>query len=255
VLCNRSIKFGLLLAEALKDAPDGLLATGHYADKVRAGGRWFLREPADRGKSQIYFLAMIDPAALGSVVFPLAGLTVDQVHARTAGLPLANADESQDVCFLQSEDLSTFLGRYLPNSFRAGDFLDTGGETIGRHGGVVHFTVGQRRGTGHASGRRMYVVGRNLDANTVTLGDEKDLLSGSLTAHAPLYWRRLKVGEKLTVKVRYELHGHEAEVLEASAARIRAGLKTPVRAVTPGQYAVFYEGDLIVAAGEITGEK
>jgi tRNA-specific 2-thiouridylase len=255
VLCNRRIKFGLLLAEALRETDGGLLATGHYADKVRLRGRWFLREPADRGKSQIYFLAMIEPAALESVVFPLAGLTVGQVRARAAGVPLANVDESQDVCFLQGEDLSSFLGRHLPGGSRPGDILDTAGETIGRHGGIVHFTVGQRRGTGHASGRRMYVVGRSPDANTVTLGDEKDLLSGSLTAVAPVYWRPLKAGERLAVKVRYERHGHEAGIVEASATRIRAAFVRPVRAVTPGQLAVFYDGDLIVAAGEIAGDK
>ena len=251
VLCNRRIKFGLLLEQAVTGAEGGLLATGHYADKACFGGHWLLREPADRGKSQIYFLAMIDPAALAKVLFPLAGLSVKQVRAKVAGLPLANTEESQDACFLQGEDLAGFLGRHLPSAFGAGDFLDMDGKKVGRHDGAVRFTLGQRRGTGHAAGRRLYVARRDLDANTVTLGEEGDLPSGSVAVDAPVYWRPLRVGEILAVKVRSQRNGDDAEVVEASATRIRAAFARPVRAVTPGQFAVFYDNDLIVAAGEI----
>jgi tRNA-specific 2-thiouridylase len=251
VQCNRCLKFGLLLDEMKKNAPDGLFATGHYADKARAGERWFLREPLDRVKSQVYFLAAIDPAALARALFPLAGMTAAQVRRRVAGLPLANVRESQDVCFLQGEDLAGFLARHVPNGFQAGDFLDIGGQTIGRHDGALHFTVGQRRGTGHAAGRRLYVVSRDLAGNTVTLGDEIDLFSDSLTAANPIFWRPLHAGEELSVKVRYQLRGHAAVISEAGATGIRALFKEPVRAVTPGQLAVFYDGDFVVAAGEI----
>jgi tRNA-specific 2-thiouridylase len=253
VECNRHVKFGLLL-QALKEArPADFLATGHYAAKVRVDDGWLLTEPAERRKSQIYFLAMIDPGALERVVFPLAGLTVAQVRRKVAGLPLANASESQDACFLQGEDLAAFLQRRLPDALRPGDLLDRAGQKIGRHNGALHFTLGQRRGTGHAAGRRLYVVGRDLAANTVTLGNEADLLAGSLAAGSPVFWRPLMVGEKLAVKVRYEQRGHEAVITEAAAGRIGAAFSEPVRAVTPGQYAVFYDGDRIVAAGEIQG--
>ncbi|MCX6554714.1 MAG: tRNA 2-thiouridine(34) synthase MnmA [Candidatus Aminicenantes bacterium] len=268
VVCNRQVKFGLLLAEAEKNSHGGLFASGHYADKVclegpegprggpfrspTRGGRWFLKEPIDRRKSQIYFLAMIEPTVLEKVIFPIAALTISQVRAKVAGLPLANPDESQDVCFLQGENLGAYLSRHLPESFKAGDIVDRCGNRIGRHQGAIHFTVGQRRGTGHASDRRLYVVGRDLAANTVMLGDEKDLLSRSLTVKTPVFWRPLEVGEKVTVKVRYQLHGHEARISEASPALIRAVFKEPVRAVTPGQFAVFYDNDIIVAAGEIS---
>jgi tRNA-specific 2-thiouridylase len=251
VQCNRHLKFGLLLDEMKKSAPNGLFATGHYADKVRVGGRWFLREPLDRVKSQVYFLAAIDPVVLERALFPLAGMIVDQVRRRVTGLPLANARESQDVCFLQGENLAGFLARHIPGGSHPGDFLDTGGETIGRHDGALHFTVGQRRGTGHAAGRRLYVVNRDLAGNTVTLGDGQDLLSSSLAVTGPVFWRPLRAGEKLTVKVRYQLRGHEAEIREVGGERIRAGFAKPVRAVTPGQLAVFYDGDIVVAAGEI----
>jgi len=251
VQCNRHVKFGLLLAGMRRSSPEGFFATGHYADKVLSGGRWFLREPLDRGKSQIYFLAMIEPAALDRILFPLAGMTVAQVRGKVAGLPLANMKESQDVCFLQGGDLAAFLARHAPDGFAAGDFLDPAGNRIGRHNGALHFTVGQRRGTGHASDRRLYVVGRDLAANTVTLGDESRLYAGSLTAKDPVFWRPLRVGEELSVKVRYQLRGHAAVIRDIGGNRIRAVFKEPVRAVTPGQLAVFYDGDIIVAAGEI----
>jgi len=251
VLCNRHVKFGLLLAAAEKSSPGGLFASGHYADKICQDNRWFLREPADRRKSQIYFLAMIEPSVLEKVLFPVAGLTVDQVRARVAGLPLANMAESQDVCFLQEQSLVSYLSSRIPECFIAGDILDVDGRIVGRHGGAAHFTTGQRRGTRFASDRKLYVVSRDLAANTVTLGDEKDLMSDSLDVGRPVFWRPLHPGETLSVKVRYQIHGHEAEIVELSATRIRAVFKKPARAVTPGQLAVFYDGDIIVAAGEI----
>jgi len=253
VLCNRHIKFGLLLSELNKSDPNSQFASGHYAAKNFRDGRWFLCEPVDRRKSQIYFLAMIEPAALEKIIFPIAALTISQVRAKVAGLPLANLEESQDVCFLQNETLASYLSRHIPESFADGDIIDIDGKKIGRHHGVIHFTVGQRRGTRHASDRRLYVVGRDMAANTVTLGDEQDLLSGSLTVANPVFWRPLQAGEKLQVKTRYQLHGQEAEIAEVSAARVRAVFKKPVRAVTPGQFGVFYDGDIIVAAGEIVG--
>jgi len=251
VRCNRDIKFGLLLAALEKNSPRALLATGHYAARACVDGRWFLSEPADRRKSQIYFLAMVAPSALERVLFPIAGLNVTEVRARVAGLPLANLKESQDICFLHGEDLAAYLSRHAPDGFTAGDFMDTAGRRIGRHHGALHFTVGQRRGTGHASDRRQYVVARDMAANTVTLGGEGDLLSTSLAAADPVYWRPLQAGEELAVKVRYGLRAHAATIVAAGAGRIQAVFKEPVRAVTPGQLAVFYEGDRIVAAGEI----
>lgn len=253
VACNRHVKFGLLLAAAGKEAPGALFATGHYADKALVDGRWLLKEPAERSKSQVYFLAAIDPETLSRVVFPLAGMPVAQVRRKVAGLPLAGAGESQDACFLQGESLDSFLQRCIPNGRRPGDLLDTAGAVIGRHDGALRFTVGQRRGTRHAGGRRLYVVRRDLDAGTVTLGEEKDLLSSSLTAASPIYWRALRAGETLQVKVRYEARGHEAEVREATAERFRVVFREPVRAITPGQLAVAYDGDLVIAAAEIVG--
>ena len=135
---------------------------------------------------------MIEPAVLEKVLFPIAAHTVDQIRARVAGLPLANMAESQDVCFLQEQSLVSYLSSRIPECFVAGDILDVGGRVIGRHGGAAHFTTGQRRGTRSASDRKRYVVSRDLAANTVTLGDEKNLLSASLAVGRPVFWRPLR---------------------------------------------------------------
>jgi tRNA-uridine 2-sulfurtransferase len=251
VACNRHVKFGLLLETVLAEEPAGYLATGHYADRTCRGGRWFLKEPRDLRKSQIYFLAWMNPEALKRVLFPLAGCAVEEVRRLVSGLPLANPKESQDICFLEAGGLGDFLKDRLPQGFRPGNILDKDGKVIGRHEGVLHFTKGQRRGTRFASDRRLYVIATDVQANTVTVGEEELLWSGSVTARDPVYWRRVRKGETLNVKVRYQTPGEEAKIEECSATLIRAVFKKPVRAVTPGQLAVFYNCDRIVASGII----
>ena len=184
-------------------------------------------------------------------MFPLAGCTIEEVRRLVSGMPLANPKESQDVCFLEAGGLGDFLKRRLPQGFRPGNILDTDGRVIGRHEGVLHFTEGQRRGTRFASDRRLYVIGTDIAANTVTLGDEKFLMSGSVTAARPVYWRKIRKRETLNVKVRYQTTGEAAVVEECTETSIRAVFKKPVRAVTSGQLAVFYDDDRIVASGII----
>lgn len=251
VVCNRHVKFGLLLETVLAEEPAGYLATGHYADRTCRGGRWFLKEPRDLRKSQIYFLAWMNPEALKRVLFPLAGCTVEEVRRLVSGLSLANPQESQDVCFLETAGLGDFLRGRLPGAFRPGNILDTQGRVIGAHEGVLHFTVGQRRGTRFASDRRLYVIATDVQANTVTVGEEKFLWSGSVTALDPVYWRKVRKRETLNVKVRYQTSGEEAVIVECSETSIRAVFQKPVRAVTSGQLAVFYDRDRIVASGII----
>ena len=255
VVCNRHVKFGLLLRTVLAEEPAGYLATGHYADRTCRGGRWFLKEPRDRRKSQIYFLAWMNPEALKRVLFPLAGCTVEEVRRLVTGLPLANPKESQDVCFLEAVGLGDFLRERIAGAFRPGDILDPQGRVIGAHEGVLQFTVGQRRGTRFASDRRLYVIGTDIRANTVTLGDERFLRSERVTAVRPVYWRKMRKGETLNVKVRYQTPGEEAVVEECTETTIRAVFKKPVRAVTSGQLAVFYDDDRIVASGIIIRQK
>ena len=145
----------------------------------------------------------------------------------------------------------SFLRGHLPRLFESGDILDTSGRVIGRHDGVVSFTIGQRRGTRFSSDRKLYVVSKDVAANTITLGEDSDLLSDRVVVEHPVWWREVGRGEIFRAKVRYLSHGSEIEIVEAGAGRLVGRFENPVRAVTPGQVAVFYDGDTIVAAGFI----
>ena len=170
-VCNNEIKFNLLMQEALLKEQADFYATGHYAKKITANGHPFLTEPEDREKSQIYFLAMIGNKALQQVIFPLSDLTIDEVRKKVEGLPLANREESQDVCFLDNDKLMNFLQNHLPyHYFKPGNILDVYGHKIGRHKGSVYFTIGQRRGIRFSSDRKLYVIKKDVRHNTIPLG-------------------------------------------------------------------------------------
>lgn len=251
-VCNLEIKFNLLMNEALYAREADWYATGHYADKKCINGHCFLVEPQDKTKSQIYFMSLIGPEALKKTLFPISKLTIDEVRERVKDLPLANKDESQDVCFLGNQKLIDYLKENLPKAyFRPGDILDVDGNKIGRHRGAVYFTIGQRRGTGFSSDRKLYVVKKDVQANTITLGDDHHLYSESVTVTQPVYWRPLKEGEKLMGKFRYMSRFYNVVIRKTTDSIIKADFPEPVLSLTPGQIAAFYDNDMIVAAGFI----
>ncbi|MCP4147466.1 MAG: tRNA 2-thiouridine(34) synthase MnmA [bacterium] len=252
VLCNNEIKFHLLMKEALQNLKADFYATGHYAAKTEIDGKFFLTEPEDRNKSQIYFLSMIGNKALERVHFPIAGISIERVRELVKDLPLANKDESQDVCFMQNLKLIEFLKGHLPPQFfQKGAILDVKGKKIGTHKGSVYFTIGQRRGTGFASDRKLYVVRKDVKQNTITLGDEEHLYSREAVILQPFYWREIRVGETFKGKFRYMSSFYDVEITEVTTDYIRCRFKEPVKAITPGQVSAFYENDIIVAAGFI----
>jgi tRNA-specific 2-thiouridylase len=252
VVCNIEIKFDLLMNQALLGQKADYFATGHYAKKIEIDGRFFLTEPEDRNKSQIYFLSMIGGRALEKVLFPIAGIPLEKVRETVKELPLANKEESQDVCFLQNGRLMDFLRMRLPSSyFKEGDILDVEGNKIGRHKGVVYFTIGQRRGTNFASDRKLYVIKKDVQTNTITLGDEEHLYSPGVTVIKPVFWRPVKVGEVFKAKFRYMSPFYKAVITDISEDGLMAEFEKPVKSITPGQVAAFYDNDIIVAAGFI----
>ncbi|UCH93709.1 MAG: tRNA 2-thiouridine(34) synthase MnmA [Candidatus Aminicenantes bacterium] len=252
VVCNNEIKFNLLMKEALQEEEADFYATGHYANKIRVNGDFFLTEPKDIEKSQIYFLSMIGKEVLKRVIFPLSGLTVDEVKAAVTGLPLANREESQDVCFIGNKKLMHFLKQHLPRRyFKPGNILDVYGNPIGRHRGAVYFTIGQRRGIRFSSDRKLYVVKKDVRNNTITLGEEKYLYTRSARIIRPVFWRDIKVGEILKAKFRYQSPFYKAIINEVSRDFIIALFPGPAKSITPGQIAAFYHNDIIVSAGYI----
>lgn len=254
VVCNNTVKFDLLMNYAIDQVKSDFYATGHYADKVQIDGRFFLKEPLDWSKSQIYFLSMIGSRGLEKTIFPLAQLTLLQVRRRVSELPLANRQESQEACFLEGKCLIDYLREQIPGSFMEGDILDTAGKKIGTHRGAIHFTIGQRRGIEFSSTQRLYVVRKDMKNNTITLGLNRHLYSKRLVVKTPVFWRPLQPGEKVNVKVRYVCTFFEAVIESVAEDHIQARFTEPVRAVTPGQIAAFYDGDIIVAGGVIREE-
>jgi tRNA-uridine 2-sulfurtransferase len=252
-VCNIEIKFNLLMQDALRQDQADFYATGHYARIKKVNGLSYLAEPEDKTKSQIYFLSMIGREALQQVLFPIYGLTIDDVRKTVNGLPLANKAESQDVCFLQNDKLIDFLQNHLPgNYFKPGDILDTDGNKIGRHRGAVYFTIGQRRGTGFSSDRKLYVVRKNVRKNTITLGDEEFLYSSTFTVKHPVYWKPIKKGDFYNAKIRYMTPFSEVEIIDVGEKYIKARFSKPEKSVTPGQIGAFYDNDIIAAAGYIS---
>jgi len=251
VTCNVSLKFGWLWNLAFAKFQADMFATGHYADRIERAGDMFLREPQDRDKSQIYFLSMIGVEKLRKTIFPLSTRSLDQVRDMVRDLPLAHKEESQDVCFLSGQSLNEYLNREIPGMIRKGDIVDVQGKRIGSHDGIMHFTIGQRRGTRFSSDRKLYVIGKDVKNNTIILGEDKDLFSDEIRVRLPVYWRPLRPGEVLRAKIRYMSRLHEIEILETDQGHIRGKFTCPVRAVAPGQICVFYQEDIIVAAGVI----
>jgi tRNA-specific 2-thiouridylase len=251
VICNRFIKFGLFLDQLLAANHDVSFATGHYADICRIGNDYFLVEPKDLRKSQIYFLAMINRQIMPRLIFPLADYKVEDVRLMVKGYPLVNRIESQDFCFIEKQALADYLKDHLAEKFIPGDICNIKGEKIGSHQGVLNYTIGQRRGFGLAFDRKLYVISKDISKNCITLGDYSDLSALNLTVSQTVFWRTIFPGEELRVKVRYQTRAALIRITEVTTDAIHAVPLEPIQAVTPGQTAVFYQQNMIVAAGII----
>jgi tRNA-specific 2-thiouridylase len=260
-LCNNHLKFAQLLDTARQIGAERI-ATGHYArndyDPVR--DRWILKRPADAGKDQTYFLFGLTQQQLSRSLFPLGGYRKPDVRviAEQQGLALANKPDSQEICFIPGGDYKQFLDAYLADRGEAmpdtsGDMVTTTGEVVGHHEGIHNFTVGQRKGLGMATGSPLYVIGINGADRKVVVGSSDELTSKTLRANR-LNWisiPHLEGTMRLQVKIR---HRHEAAwaSLEMSADDVvTATFDQPQRAVTPGQAAVFYDGDEVAGGGWI----
>lgn len=252
VICNQTIKFGALLEHALQQGADKI-ATGHYAHIREADGAFTLHK-AKSPKDQSYFLHRLNQRQLAHTVFPLAHLQKEEIRAMAlqAGLPAAKKQDSQEICFVPQDDYMRYL---LGRGVRPvpGDFLDAAGKRIGEHRGLAYYTIGQRKGLG-AFGRPMYVTGLDAANNTVTLGEEGAQYAAGLYAE-DLCWisgTAPTLPATLQVKIRYRAKGEPATLHAAENGRLRVQFEQPVRSVTPGQFAVFYQGDQVLGGGRIT---
>ena len=256
IRCNQTLKFGAMLDAAL--ALDcSHVATGHYA-RIRRDpetGRYLLCKAEDRAKDQTYFLYGLNQHQLSHTLFPLGNLTKERVRAiaQEQGFLNARKRDSQDICFVPDGDYVAFLERHTGKRYAPGSYLDQTGKVVGTHRGAVAYTLGQRKGLGVALGEPMYVCGKDMDANTVTLGRNADLYSSGLIAENMnwLPFPELTAPLAVTAKIRHSQYEQPAMVYPMENGSVRVVFGTPQRAVTPGQAVVLYDGDMVVGGGTI----
>jgi len=264
-LCNNHLKFDQLLKTARSIGAERI-ATGHYAaneyDATRDGGRgrWILKRPADLAKDQTYFLFGLTQEQLAHTVFPLGCMTKPEVRAtaRRHSLQLADKPDSQEICFIPGGDYKRFLAAYLEEQGEtapqtAGQLVAANGEILGRHEGVFHFTVGQRKGLGVASPTALYVLNIDPASHKVTIGADAELATRTLRARQMNWIAIAGLAAPMRVKAKIR-HRHEpawATIEPAGAEEAIAVFDEAQRAVTPGQAAVFYDGDEVVGGGWI----
>ncbi|MDR1862483.1 MAG: tRNA 2-thiouridine(34) synthase MnmA [Treponema sp.] len=255
--CNRYVKFDRLLFRA-RQLDFDLLVTGHYAriEKERGSGRFLLKKSADTKKDQSYVLYCLSQEQLASTRFPLGDLTKVRVREIAADLGFINAKkrDSQDICFVPAGDYGAFMEKYRGRKYPEGNIVDPEGRILGRHRGVVRYTLGQRRGLGVAVNEAVYVAAKNMADNTVTLGPESSLYTRTLTANRInlIACRSLDKPLRVTVKTRYLQRENPAAAVQIGPDELRIVFDEGQRAVTPGQAAVLYDGDIVVGGGTIT---
>jgi tRNA-specific 2-thiouridylase len=270
-LCNNFLKFDEFLVMARQIGAEKI-ATGHYArvSYAEGSGRWLLLRPVDRAKDQTYFLFGLTQEQLSRTLFPLGGMTKAEVRevARQHGLASAEKPESQEICFVPGGDYKRFIEAYLEEQGEAlpdssGELVLTTGEIMGEHRGIHNFTVGQRKGLGVATGSPLYVIqikpardqasDPSTPANQVVLGPNELLYSQTLRAR-DLNWisiPSLTAPLRVSVKIRHRHEPAMALLENAVPGEVTATFDEPQRAITPGQAAVFYDGEVVVGGGWI----
>ncbi len=255
VQCNRYLKFGRFLEEARVLGCD-CIVTGHYAQiRQLENGRWCLQKAVDGPKDQTYFLYTMTQEQLRCTRFPLGELTKAQVReiAENQGFITAKKKDSQDICFIPDGDYLAFLEKFTGEKSVPGDFLDENGKKIGTHRGAAGYTLGQRKGLGLAMGAPVYVCGKDMEKNTVTVGPEELLFRRELVA-GDVNWMALEALHaplRCAAKARSRMTEQSATVYPMEDGRIRVEFDQPQRAITPGQAVVLYDGDTVLGGGTI----
>lgn len=256
--CNRFLKFGELFRKA-RELGCEYLVTGHYArieyDEKR--GRWLLKKSVSEAKDQSYVLYFLSQEQLAHIKLPLgefADKSAVRELAERNGLITAKKGDSQDICFVPDGDYAGFIERFGGKSYPEGDFLDIYGNVLGKHRGLIHYTIGQRKGLGIAYSEPLYVCGKSVPNNAVILGTERELYRCELTA-CDFNWISLEgpPEKPISVGVRTRYHAKEAraEVSANADGTVTVRFEQPQRAIAAGQAVVIYDGDIVVGGGRI----
>jgi tRNA-specific 2-thiouridylase len=252
--CNRTIRWKHLLHDALSLGATHL-ATGHYARVERRRGEWVLLQGVDPAKDQSYVLSVLGQTEMAHAVFPLGEYSKPEVRevARQRRLPVAERPESQDLCFLAGDDYRDFLRRHRSEELTPGPILSTAGDLLGQHEGLAGYTIGQRRGLRVSSRDPLYVVAKNRSTNALVVGGHSALERSSFRTHSAGWVSGRPPAAAFTadVQVRYRAARVPCEVTSHPDGACRVDLARPLPDVTPGQSAVFYQGDVCLGGGVI----
>lgn len=275
IRCNQFIKFDYLYQKA-KELGAEFVATGHYArvqpptpfspspllrgKGIGDRGGYRLLKGIDKRKDQAYVLYMMNQESLAHTLYPLGEMTKEEVRklAKKYDLPVAEKEESQEICFVEDDDYGRFIKENCPEAVKPGPIMDKAGNIIGQHDGIAFYTLGQRKGIGSHKSLPKYVVALDRKKNAIIIGDQEDLLEKELIADNVSYISGKVPKEPLKIKAKIRYNSPEEEaVLEAKAPRLRSGqaqviFKKPQRAITPGQSVVFYQGDEVLGGGIIS---
>lgn len=253
--CNSDLKFSTLLDRARGLGAEHV-ATGHYARvEWRGDGRWLLKRSADPEKDQSYFLCSLTQDQLARAVFPVGGLRKPEVRAqaRRLGLRVADKPDSQEICFVPDGDYAAFVARKEPRVEHGGVILDESGKTLGHHGGIHRYTVGQRKGLGVSAPAPLYVLEIDAESNAVTVGPKQSLERTTLTASG-VNWIATDAPETwlpVTAQIRHRHRPGSGRVRALADDRAEFVFDEPQAAITPGQAVVLYDGDVVVGGGWI----
>lgn len=254
IVCNRYIKFGKMLEKA-KEMGFSKIATGHYAKVEERNGRFLLFKADDISKDQSYVLYCLSQEQLSHVEFPLGDYSKTKARelAENNGFINANKKDSQDICFVPDGDYASFIEKTANFVSSTGDYINLRGEKIGEHKGVIHYTVGQRKGLGIALGHPTFVISKNAETNQVVLGDGEFLFYKRVLVKDANFIPFDKLENEMMVlaKLRYSQKEQPAIIKPLNDGQVLIEFSEPQRAPSPGQAAVFYDGDMVVGGGTI----
>ena len=252
--CNKYIKFGKMLQIALDKGFDKI-ATGHYARVEKQGDRYILKKAKDLSKDQSYVLYGLTQHQLKHLLLPLGDLTKRDIREKAENAELVNANrpDSQDICFVPDGDYAAFIQKTDGFVSEAGDYIDINGNILGKHEGVIHYTIGQRKGLKIALGKPQFVIDKNAQSNTVILGDEEHLFKKEVLVKDVNFipFDSLENEMRVKAKLRYRHTEQSATIYPLENGQVKIVFDEPQRAPSAGQAAVFYDGDTLLGGGKI----
>ena len=257
IACNRYVKWESLYHRARAIGADGI-ATGHYSRIVKLeNGRYALQTSITDAKDQTYALYNLTQEQLAHTLMPVGEYSKEEIRklAEEIGLLVANKPDSMEICFVPDNDYAGFIEQYTGKEFSEGNFVNTAGEVLGKHKGIIHYTVGQRKGLGIALGARTFVKEIRPETNEVVLASNEELFSDVLYANRINFMSIETLQEPMEVmaKIRYNHKGAKATIELVDEDMVKVTFTEPQRAITPGQAVVWYDGDIVVGGGTILG--